>query len=145
MKALVGLVLLFAVCPIVHSQSTGTAPTPATPSRTKLYFTCQCDDDVAARFASAFRDILATSPRYVATDEPSETVPGAQYPQLHWHFVVVSLDISNGSGSSTALSEVLLLRNGFYMTQWVQGCGREKVADCAQTAFASIDKFVNSK
>lgn len=142
MKALVGLILLCILCPTLHSQTSS----PGTPVHIPIYFECQCDDDSAARFASAFRDIIATSPRYTMAGAAQEQLPGEKYQTPHWHLKVLSLDTTqDNSGAGTALSEVLLIGDNLYITQSIQLCGRNKAVECAQSAFAMLDKHVHDQ
>jgi hypothetical protein len=138
MKALLGM----SFCPFsaLFSTLSRLKLTLRSP-RTKIHFECQCNDDAAAHFASAFRDIIATSRRYVMADASSESVPGQKYPRFNWQLKILSLDTtSDDSGAATALPAVILLGETLYVTQSTQFCGRDKAAECAQTALATLDK-----
>lgn len=48
-------------------------------------------------------------------------------------------------GDATVLSAVLLFGNTFYMTHYVQECGKNRVTSCAQQLLSAVDGTLNSK
>jgi hypothetical protein len=54
------LALMLLLCPSVFCQQ---------PTRIPVVFDCNCDDAVGSLYATAFRDLLAASPRYIETRE----------------------------------------------------------------------------
>jgi hypothetical protein len=109
-----------------------------------IKFSCTCTDTTGALFATAFRDLLVTSPRYTETFVSANKLPnGKESP--NWQIKVVSLDPSpDNSGSSTALSEVFLLGETYYLNQMVQICGRGRTKECASTLLSNFDSYLNS-
>jgi hypothetical protein len=108
--------------------------------KTKVKIDCTCNDAVGARFATALRDVVASSPRYVET--PLSNEPGKDAP-WHWVISIVSVDGElNNPNVSTALSIVILVGDDIFMSQFVQVCGSEKIKDCAAHTFASFDAEV---
>ena len=136
MKALLSLFLLgFALPALAQTQ---------VPKRTAVKFLCTCSDTTGQAFATAFRDLLATSPRYSETFEVSEKLAnGKESP--NWQIEAVSLDpSSNYNGVNAVLSTVFLLGDRYYLTQTVQTCPRSRVAACAANTLATLDKYLNS-
>lgn len=77
----------------------------------RIYFDCTCGDPIGAKYATAFRDLLASSPRYeeasVSQEKPKA---GEKYGTYKWTVSVVSVK-ADEKGSSTALSLVLEIGN----------------------------------
>ena len=123
---------------------------PASFSQTKhpsvrIVFDCQCQDDTGARFAAAFRDLLAASPRYAEVTEPIEHPSGGNAVLFNWHLKVVSVDGSaSGTGANAAISLVLLRGEDIFITQSVQLCGRLKAEACARSAFMKVDDRISA-
>jgi hypothetical protein len=132
-----GLLMLFPGFVLeAHSQQ----PT----QRTKIFFECTCNDPVGALYATAFRDLLATSPRYAEASEAVEKDNSGKVASLNWHFVVVSIDPSSANdGRSTVLSEVFLIGKDIYLFNRVQSFGRSSVQDAAKSTLASLDKEIH--
>jgi hypothetical protein len=124
------LLLLLVACSVAcHGQSTNATPKVA------IYFDCQCDDPIASQIATAFRDLLATSPRY----SESPTVKSSVY-----HLEVVSMDPSHGLvGHSTVYSVVLKIGQSFYLTQSVRQCSEEVVNGCVARLLSFVDKSIH--
>lgn len=132
--------LLLCACTPLFSQTSQTKP------KTRLVFNCQCTDPVGQLVASAFRDLLATSPRYVEANQAEEKDTNGKTTTYNWKLVVVSEDPTNdNSGQSTAMSAVLLLGDSYYMTQSVQSCGMSRASFCAQQMLSVVDNFLNTK
>jgi hypothetical protein len=105
----VALALLCAATVPAHGQSTATTPKAA------IYFTCTCEETVGSRLATAFRDLLATSPRF----SESPTLKSSIY-YVH----VVSMDPTEGNpGRNTIYSVVLTVGSNYYVKHWVGQCG----------------------
>lgn len=133
--ALCAVILLFCCCPAVSSQTKH-------PS-VRIVFDCQCQDETGARFATAFRELLAASPRYAEATEAIEQ-SGGGHVSYQWHLKVVSVDGSaNGSGANAALSLVLLRGEDIFISQSVQVCGRLKAEACARSALAKVDDRIS--
>lgn len=113
--------------------------------KTPIAFTCQCGDAVASEFATSFRDLLASSPRYREASEAVEKAgpdgKGAHY-WIHLQAVSVDPDSTN-AGRRTAISEVLLIGDDYYLTQEVQTCPAHEVGDCAKRSLSWIDDYLN--
>lgn len=128
--ALCAVVLLVCSCPALFSQTKH-------PS-VRIVFDCQCQDDTGSRFAAAFRELLAASPRYAEVTEPIEHPAGGNTVLFNWHLKVVSVD-GSASGANAAISLVLLRGEDIFISQSVQLCGRLKAEACARSAFAKLD------
>jgi hypothetical protein len=102
-------------------------------AKTKIAFNCACDDVVGSRYATAFRDLLAKSPRYEETDISKDAA---------WDLQVVSVDVDRtDSGHETAIS-FTINRHGLYRDSWVSVCGSNKVSSCAADDFSALDDKV---
>jgi len=105
----------------------------------QVKFDCTCVDPVAARYATAMRDVLAKSPRYVETylsKDPAKD--GGDY----WNISVVSLPV-NSDDNAAALSIVFKIGNT-YINHLVQVCGTNKVEGCADDTIAQMDSTIAS-
>ena len=135
MKTLALLVLL--VC--LNISSLGQEP-----RKTKVFFECTCDDVVGATWATSFRDLIASSPRYTEAQAPefevAKDADGKPLNAYNWHVNVVS---SPAGRDSAALSIVVLLGQSYFVTHLVQACPRDKVASCAANALASLDGTIH--
>ena len=58
------LLLALAVAQVLHAQTN-----PPAPPRIRVRFTCTCDNSLSRMYATRFRDLLATNPRYVEIAE----------------------------------------------------------------------------
>ena len=133
----VAAVLLCAFCP-AYAQKT-TLP------RTQVVFSCQCDDAVGQLYATDLRDLLATSPRYVQTDNAVVTDSAGKVLHYRWHLQVLSMDPSeSNSGQDSVISVAILLGNTIFMTQDVQWCPIGQAEGCARSTLAGFDSYVNS-
>lgn len=102
-------------------------------------------DEVGALYATAFRDLLAKSPRFVETYESEVKNRNGEFLYPNWNVRVVSVDPSQDNvGISTALSVVILLGSSTYMDQQVQTCGRNRVSGCASDTLARLDNLIQS-
>ena len=114
------------------------------PRKTKVFFECTCDDVVGAAWATNFRDLIASSPRYAEAPAPefevAKDAEGKPLNAFNWHVNVVS---SPAGGDSAAISVVVLLGNSYFVTHLVQACPRDKVASCATNALASLDGTIH--
>lgn len=134
--AFCAVLLLVCSCPL-FSQSRK--------PRIGIVFDCQCQDDTGARFASTFRELLASSLRYEEVSSAVERQAGEKDVAYHWHLKVISIDGSaNGAGANAALSLVLLRGEDVFVTQSVQMCGRLKADACARSAFAKLDDRISA-
>jgi hypothetical protein len=128
------LVLLLSVCFRADGQT----------KRLPVVFVCQCSDGTGAIFATAFRDLLAASPRYIEASDPSQVSTDGKQNILNWEIRVISLDPSvNNTGESSAMSIVILLGDGIYGTHLVQWCKRENAGGCARDVLAEFDGYLN--
>ena len=112
--------------------------------RVKVRFSCDCDDQVGSLYATALRDTLAASPRFIET--PDESEPGsAESKGRLYHLViqVVSVDIENPPGGHQAALSVVFTFAGTMLGQRVQVCGAQSVAHCAASTLASLDKLLH--
>lgn len=139
MKILACLVLLFASA-ITFGQNVQKS------NKTRIHFSCSCDDVVGSRYATALRDLIASSPRYELAASAEIKPNNAKEPTTYnWQLSVVSVDLDQpAAGHATALSVVLLIGNTFYWTNWVQTCGAHATSDCAAMTLADIDNQLNN-
>lgn len=115
-------------------------------TKTTVVFDCTCSDPVGARFATAVRDALASSPRYMLGYTAVEKDKDGKATRYHWHLKAVSLDPTpDNEGRSTAISLVLLVGDDVFLTHMVQSCGINKVDSCAADAVSFMDGYINSK
>lgn len=117
----------------------------ATTPRTSVAFDCECSDTVAQIYATDFRDLLATSPRYVQADNAEVKDGKGTVIKYQWHIQVLSLDPSqNNNGQDSVISVVILLGDTTFMTQQIQWCPIGQVEGCARSTLAGFDTYVNS-
>jgi hypothetical protein len=113
--------------------------------RLPVTFKCTCDDVVGSLYATAFRDLLATSPRFIQVNRAEEKDEKGKTTTLHWNVSVVSVDEGeNNSGDSSALSIVFLIGDDIYITQRIQTCGRNRATSCASATLAALDNSIQS-
>lgn len=116
----------------------------AAQTKKAIKFTCNCTDPVGAAFATAFRDLLAVSPRYTEIAAATEKGPDGN-DIYHFQVAAVTIDPSVGAlGDSTVISVVFLVGDNYYFDNVVQTCNRAKIADCAANTIAIFDKDLNS-
>lgn len=128
------VVLLVLLCGTVGAQS---AP------KIRIMFTCECSDPTGALYATAFRDLLASSPRFRQVFATEEKGTDGKLQSYNWQVRVVSLDPSpNDDGQRTVLSSVLLGGGSYFFTQQVQICGRARASECAQATLSFIDGYL---
>lgn len=113
------------------------------PIRVPVVFRCTCADTVGALYATAFRDLLASSPRYRETQEaetPVKLADGGAINSMAWQVSVVSLDpTTSDMGHAAAISFVVLIGDSFYVSHTVRWCPRQQVNSCASASFADLD------
>jgi hypothetical protein len=106
----------------------------------KVFFSCSCDDPVGRLYATAFRDILASSPRFIETTQDEEKGADGKISQFNWSIRAVSVDpTDNDSGYSTAISVAFVLGNTYYITNTIQTCGRTHAQDAARGTLSFLD------
>jgi len=130
--------LLFLCCslPVLGQQT----------KKTAVVFDCDCTDPVASQYATAVRDLLASSPRYYLANEAEEKGTDGKISLYNWHLKVVSLDSSiEHDGTATAFSVVLLLGNSLFMSHEIQTCGANRVSYCASTTVSFMDRYLSAK
>jgi hypothetical protein len=93
--------------------------------RVPVKFVCQCKDGTGAMFATAFRDLLASSPRYVEVSDSSEKSPDGKSDIPHWKIDVISIDPTFLCQSSSSWE------TGFYGSRIPVVQTRECVKLCA--------------
>ena len=110
MKVLALTVLLFCL----NASSFGQEP-----RKTKVFFECTCDDVVGATWATNFRDLIASSPRYTEAQAPefeiTKDAEGKPINGYNWHVNVIS---SPAGRDSAAISVVVLLGYSYFVTHW---------------------------
>jgi hypothetical protein len=135
MKVLALVLLLFCLAKSCFGQE---------PRKTKVFFECTCDDVVGALWATSFRDLIASSPRYAEAEAPEFEVmkdaDGKPINAYNWHVNVVT---SPAGRDSAAVSVVVLLGDSYFVTHLVQTCPHDKVGSCAANALASLDGTIH--
>lgn len=112
--------------------------------RVKVKFSCDCGDQVGSLYATALRDSLAASPRYIETPDESEPrSEGSKDRLYHLVIQVVSVDIENPPGGHQAALSVVFTFAGTLLGQRVQVCGAQSAAQCAASTLASLDKVLH--
>lgn len=105
-----------------------------------MRFICSCSDPVGQLYATAFRDLLATSSRFVL--ETGFDKNGGSPPAPPSILVsVVSLDPFH-DGSAAPLSEAYFVGVATFLSHTVSWCPRDRVAHCAESTLASVDDQV---
>jgi hypothetical protein len=104
-------------------------------------FDCSCDDKLGTLYATAFRDLIAKSPRYqetqVAQDDGKGTNKNDSY---NWFIDIIPMDMTQpADGNASAFSIVLKLGNMFYLDHWAQTRGVNMADICAHTIFSAVD------
>jgi hypothetical protein len=105
--------------------------------RIPVKFECNCTDEVGQLYATAFRDLLAKSPRFVA-DTGFDKGGGAFEGPPSMLVNVVTLDPFK-DGQASALSVAFLLGNSTYLTHAVRWCPKDRASSCAASTFAELD------
>jgi hypothetical protein len=134
MRVPLGLRALF-VWTFVAVQSY--AQVPNSQMQIPVKFECNCTDEVGQLYATAFRDLLAKSPRFVAGtgfDKGGGAFDGPPSMLVN----VVSVDPFS-EGQTSALSVVFLLGNTTYLTHAVRWCPKDRASSCAASTFAELD------
>lgn len=116
------------------------------PPKIPVVFHCTCTDAVGALYATSFRDLLASSPRYRSTEDAETTVKLADGQEVHpmaWQVNVVSVDpTSSELGHASAISFVILIGYSFYVSHTVRWCPLQQVNTCAATSLADLDNTI---
>jgi hypothetical protein len=120
-------VLLALAAPCLHAQ---------TAKKTPVRFTCTCDDATGQTFATAFRDLLVTSPRFSGVSVVDRNT---------YQIRAVTVDASTeNNGAVTAIAVVYLLGET-YLHLSVEMCGRNRASSCASDILASFDQTINGQ
>lgn len=131
------LLFCLGTCAVSHAQ--------ATDSKTPLVFECQCSDAVGEQYATAFRDLVASSPRYRLTSQATVRDAGGKVLSVNWHVIAVSLDPSlDHDGRSSVISLVLLIGDDIYVSQDAIWCPARTINEGASRALAFIDGYAYS-
>jgi hypothetical protein len=121
--------ILSAASTFAHSQ---------TAKKTTVYFHCNCTDSVGGQLATAFRDQLATSPRFVQTTDRND--------QNAWHLTVISMDPDKDETSDnhnwTVYADTITMGPVTYITNGIHSCGARRVNDCAATLLSNLDQVI---
>ena len=109
------------------------------PRKTKVYFDCTCDDVVGATWATSFRDLIASSPRYAEAPSPEYEVTKARTANRSMPTTGTSMLSPLPLAETRRLfSIVVLLGYSYFVTHLVQACPHDKVGSCAANALASL-------
>jgi hypothetical protein len=117
-----------------HAQDTGHRV------RIPVKFECNCADEVGQLYATAFRDILASSPRFVS-EVGFDNSGGSSSGPPSMRVNVVSVDPFN-DGQVTAMSIAFILGSTTYLTHVVRWCPKDRANSCAASTFAELDDQV---
>lgn len=146
MRRLLGLMLLCCLPACFNSSEAKAQTQTQTPAKIPIYFDCECADPVGAQYATSFRDLLASSPRYSLASEAVENDSTGKPIHYHFSIQVVSLDpTANKLGRESVLSVVLLVGTSTYLTQAAQWCPVAEVNTCSARTLSFLDGFINSK
>ncbi len=111
--------------------------------KSSLYFDCTCDDAVGRLYATAFRDLLASSPRYQSASVAEVDDEKGNVVRRNWNVKVVSLDPArDAEGQRTVLSVVLIWGDLLYVDSLVQTCNKNNVASCVSDTLADLDNDI---
>jgi len=121
----------------------GYAQKPA-PAVTNVLFQCDCDTELASRYATEVRDLLAKSPRYAEAQLTDKGPDGN--PTFNWVIYVSSgpVDDSGPLSNLLVLSVVFTWQNDF-RANYALVCGGPKISTCAVNTLASLDKTIHAK
>ncbi len=112
--------------------------------RTPVKFECQCSDQVGSLYATAFRDLLAQSPRYQEVSAAVEKDTTGKITALTFHILVVSIDPSGqNEGKAAAIAVTLLIGDDYYESQQVQWCPSSDVKRCAEGTMSFMDGLIS--
>lgn len=103
-----------------------------------VIISCNCEDEIGRRFASAIRDLLASSPRYYLVDDTAANRKSS------FSISLVSLVTDKDTSDqpiADAFSTVFLV-NGYFLDQAVQTCGRDKVESCTKSTLSDLDSII---
>jgi hypothetical protein len=134
LKALISATLLLSICATVQSQMQNDQ------KRVPVKFICDCSDSVGKLYATAFRDLLAKSPRFVQ-DGPFDRTGGSSGNPPSMLVSVVSID-PIGDGQNSALSEAYLLGDSIFLTHSVRWCPKDRADHCAAATLSDLDEQV---
>lgn len=132
--------LLLFLC--FSSCAFGQSKPEVMPHKIKVHLNCTCEDVVGSKYATALRDLIATSPRYIAADN---FVDGTGTTAV-WNYGlrIVTLDPSNGKTGVSTVIAVTITWGPIFLDSLVQTCGDEVAKSCASSTFASLDKDVSN-
>lgn len=123
MKAIAIVLCLLSSCALGQNNS-----------RIPIYVQCDCSSTLAMTYATALRDAVANSPRYSLSTESIKASNGGSNNQ--WILRIVA--IPEGSQDIIAIS-VAFTFGDVFISNMVQTCGSEKVAECAKSTLSSAD------
>ena len=93
--------------------------------------------------ATALRDQLAISPRYVEYDPPADSAASSKI--FYWKIQVVSLDPTVGKmGDSSVMAVVFLGAPDFFLNDEIQVCLRNDADECAREVLSSFDDTISN-
>jgi hypothetical protein len=125
-KIIACLVLLFSAC-------TGSSLNAQTSTRMRVVLDCTCQQGLGESFATALRDELATSPRYVE-------IPDNEKNRGFWHIRVVTTK----DPDSISVAYAFTIDDTFF-TMGVSVCGKQRMSDCVQGVFTHFDAIVHER
>jgi hypothetical protein len=137
MKFILFLVSVVCVAPLAQIQ----AQDGESHKRIPVFFSCNCADEVGKLYATALRDLLAKSPRYIESASPDLTGGAVDGPPK-LSIVVTSID-PTGDGRFMAHSEVGLLGASTYLYSTVGWCPKTEADHCAASTLAALDDQVH--
>lgn len=109
-----------------------------TPTKTGVKFSCMCNDEVGARYATAIRDLIASSPRYQSAVEYQTDLGKSD--TWNYGIRVVSLDPTNGKVGTSSVLSIVITWGPVYLQSYVEVCPTDSVKSCAIGTFADLDK-----
>jgi hypothetical protein len=109
--------------------------------KTGVKFVCTCTDTVGARYATAVRDLIATSPRYKPA---AEFIEGPENSKIYNMGIrVTSLDPQVGNPGNGSALAITITWGALYMTNYIQICPSRDVQTCAANTIADLDSQLN--
>ena len=109
-----------------------------------VVFNCNCSNMASSLYATAFRDLIAESPRYRlirAGSEETVVKPGRTMP---WVINAVSIDSSAAKDGSDAAISVAFTVSDLLVDNAVQLCGKDAAKECAEQTLATLDQDIHA-
>lgn len=127
----------------IVSATVGILGQTASQPATKVGFDCTCESQLASRYASDFRDVLAKSPRYI--EAPIAEKKNDKESDVDWVVHVTATPFGDDASLTDPIAmSIVLTWKGFYLEDYVQICGPSKIPSCAADTLVLLDTAIHS-